>query len=114
MGAYHQAREQLLDDAAADAGYEHLKASAAKLDTALGALLDSDLADQTDLERLDAFSADLASEAFRQVALQVEDEGVALTGVSMRDSEKSLIPWDQAIDVARRIIELARAHGDLR
>jgi uncharacterized membrane protein YdfJ with MMPL/SSD domain len=114
IGAYHLARENLLDDAADDVGSERLKASAAKLDTALGALLDSELADQTDLERLDAFRAELADEASRQVALHVEVDGIGLTGVSTRDGEKSLIPWDQAIAVARRIIELARAHGDLR
>ena len=65
IGAYHLAREDLLAAAAADVGYERLKASAAKLDTAMGALLDSELADQTDLERLDAYRAELADEACR-------------------------------------------------
>jgi hypothetical protein len=114
IGDYHLARDNLLDAAAADVGYERLKASAAKLDTAMGALLDSELADQTDLERLDAFHSELADQASRQVELHVEYDGVALSGVSTPDGEKSLIPWDQAIVVARRIIELARAHGDLR
>ena len=44
--AYHPAREELLDNGADDVGFERLKASAAKLDTALGALLDSELVDQ--------------------------------------------------------------------
>ena len=52
-----------------------------------------------------------ADEHPRQVALHAEDDGVALTGVA--DLDKALIPWDQAVAVARRIIELARARGDL-
>jgi hypothetical protein len=116
FGAYHLARENLLDDAAADVGYERLKASAAKLDTALGALLDSELSDQVDLERLDALRselADLAAQAPGQVALQGVDNGVALIGVSTGDHGMTLIPWDQAVAVGRLITELARARGDL-
>jgi len=109
IDAYHLARENLLDDAAADVGYERLKASAAKLDTALGALLDSELLDQADLERLDAVRAERAS---RDVELRADDDGVALIGGATPDYA-TLIPWDQATAVARRIIEHARARGDL-
>jgi hypothetical protein len=53
------------------------------------------------------------NEASRQVELHAEDDGVAVTGASTPDHDKTLIPWDQAVAVARRIIELARARGDL-
>jgi hypothetical protein len=36
-----------------------------------------------------------------------------VTGASTPDHDKALIPWDQAVAVARRIIELARARGDI-
>ena len=52
-------------------------------------------------------------EPSRQVALHAEDDGVAVTGASTPDHDKALIPWDQAVAVGRRIIELARARGDL-
>jgi hypothetical protein len=60
--------------------------------------------------RKDAPAPNVAS---RQVDLHLEDDGVALFGVSTLDPDNSLIPWDQAVAVARRIIELARARGDL-
>jgi hypothetical protein len=54
-----------------------------------------------------------ADEASQRVALHAEDDGAAVTGASTADPDKALIPWDQAVAVARRIIELARARGDL-
>jgi len=54
-----------------------------------------------------------ADEASHRVALQAEDDGVAVTGASTPDPDKALIPWEQAVGVARRIIELARARGDI-
>jgi hypothetical protein len=56
--------------------------------------------------------SDAADDA-RAVEVRAEEEGVGLIGVSTSDAGQSLIPWDQAIAVARRIIELARARGDL-
>jgi len=52
-------------------------------------------------------------ERSRQVTLHAEDDGVAVTGASTPDPDRALIPWDQAVAVARRIIELARARGDI-
>jgi hypothetical protein len=54
-----------------------------------------------------------ADDPSRQVELRAENDGVAVTGASTPDHDKTLIPWDQATAVARRIIELARARGDL-
>jgi hypothetical protein len=54
-----------------------------------------------------------ADEPSRQVALHAEDDGVAVTGATTPDPDKALIPWNQAVAVARRIIELARARGDI-
>jgi hypothetical protein len=54
-----------------------------------------------------------ADEASRRVALHAEADGVAVTGASTPDPDKALIPWNQAVAVARRIIELARARGDI-
>jgi hypothetical protein len=54
-----------------------------------------------------------ADEPSRQVALHAQDDGVAVTGASTPDPDKALIPWDQAVAAGRRIIELARARGDL-
>jgi hypothetical protein len=113
IDAYHLARENLLDDSAADVGYERLKVDAANLDTALGALLDRDLADGADLERLDALRAELADQASRQIGVRPSDDGVEVQTDDSLGSEIVLIPWDQAVAVARRIIELARARGDI-
>jgi hypothetical protein len=53
-------------------------------------------------------------EASRQDELQAGDDGVAVTGGSTGpDPDVVVIPWGQAVAVARRIIELARARGDL-
>jgi hypothetical protein len=52
-------------------------------------------------------------EASHRVALHAEDDGVTVTGASTPDRDKALIPWDQAVAVGRRIIEFARAHGDI-
>jgi hypothetical protein len=54
-----------------------------------------------------------ADEASHRVALQAEVDGVALIGASTPDPDKALIPWGQAVAVARRIIEPARARGDI-
>jgi hypothetical protein len=54
-----------------------------------------------------------ADEAARRVTLHAEDHGVAVTGASTPDPDRALIPWGQAVAVARRIIELARARGDI-
>jgi BioD-like phosphotransacetylase family protein len=54
-----------------------------------------------------------ADEASHRVTPHAEDDGVAVTGASTPDHDKALIPWDQAVAVARRIIELARARGDI-
>jgi hypothetical protein len=48
-----------------------------------------------------------------QVAVHAEDRGVTVAGLSTPDPDTTLIPRDQAVAVARRIIELARARGDL-
>jgi hypothetical protein len=114
IDAYHLARENLLDDSAADVGYERLKVDAANLDIALGALLDRDLADGADLERLDALRAELADQASRQIGVRPSDDGVEVQTDDSLGSEIVLTPWDQAVAVARRIIELARSRGDLR
>jgi hypothetical protein len=53
-----------------------------------------------------------SDEPSRQVAVHAENDGVAVTGATTPGHE-TLIPWDQAVAVARRIIELARARGDL-
>jgi hypothetical protein len=62
------------------------------------------------MPRRDAGAAD---EASRRVALHAEGDGVAVTGAATPDPDKALIPWDQAVAVGRRIIELARARGDI-
>jgi hypothetical protein len=55
----------------------------------------------------------VTDEASRRVAVHAEDDGVAVTGATTPDPDKALIPWNQAVAVARRIIELARARGDI-
>jgi hypothetical protein len=55
----------------------------------------------------------VADEASHRVVLHAEDDGVAVTGASTPDPDGALFPWDQAVAVARRIIELARARGDV-
>jgi hypothetical protein len=47
------------------------------------------------------------------VEVWASDDGVEVETDTPLGSEIVLIPWDQAVAVARRIIELARARGDL-
>jgi hypothetical protein len=62
----------------------------------------------------DVSSVGTPDEASRQVELHAGDDGVAVTGAATPDAGVVVvIPWDQAVRVARRIIELARARGDL-
>jgi hypothetical protein len=64
---------------------------------------------------MEAVSSDVATpdDASRQVELQAGDDGVAVTGGSAPHPDPVVIPWGQAVAIGRRIIELARARGDL-
>jgi len=47
------------------------------------------------------------------VDVRPSEDGVELEADAANGGEIVLIPWAQAVKVARRIIELARARGDL-
>ncbi len=49
----------------------------------------------------------------RTVDVRPSDDGVEVETTDSNGSDIVLIPWAQAVAVARRIIELARARGDL-
>jgi hypothetical protein len=49
----------------------------------------------------------------RAVEVRASEDGVEVETEDSLGSEIVLIPWDQAVRVARRIIEFARARGDL-
>jgi hypothetical protein len=63
---------------------------------------------------MEAVSVGTPDEASRQVELQAGDDGVAVTGAATPAADVVVvIPWSQAVAIGRRIIELARARGDL-
>jgi hypothetical protein len=49
----------------------------------------------------------------RGVEIRATEDGVEVETADSNASEIVLIPWDQAVKVARRIIELARPRGDV-
>jgi hypothetical protein len=49
----------------------------------------------------------------RTVDVRPSEDGVEVEADTANGGEIVLIPWAQAVKVARRIIDLARARGDL-